>query len=1230
MNTNQSDPASLTGFAVFDEQDRLLEANSAILDIPTGQELPSSGTDKSTFLKLVFSTLLSFGGQKVKASGKFVQTSISRWADASAGPVEAETKSGRWKLLTTHPRPGGGTAFISTDITRLKEVELSVRAKTESFKTITDSHPLPVFVVDPETSEILYESLDASRLAGREWAPDKPQLFSDHYVDHDDLASLCKRLEKDDIIRDHVVRFKRSDGSFLWISANCRAGVYEGRPCIVLGVLDVTRRKEQEDLFAVLVRHHPMPVWMNDAKSGDIIFASEAAQKLFGWSDISTETPPHMRNHFVDDDEYYNVSKALDESPIVENYEAMLKRADGSEFWATGNLRKGEYQGRQVILSGIADLTRQRERAAEILKARELLADAIESLSEGFALFDEAGKLIMCNSVYREMNHLVAELIVPGMEWAELMRESAYRGAYQDAIGREDEWVAERLQNGIEFIDGYELNSGDGNVHSVSIHPTDLGGFVVTRIDITEQKRIEAAEREADAVVRQVLDSCPVPIQLSSIVDGTILYRNPAHFALMGEKKTAYDYFADPSRRPIYIDSLLKNERLERHEEMLVNAQGKTFPASVSARLFEFQGENVIVSVIFDETERIEAKRKLEQANARLTDAIESLSEGFALYGNDDRLVMANERYRTMHAVSADALVEGVNWFDFLRVAAERNQFPVEPDKIDEWLEERAKDRSEYRQAEFQHSDGTWFLVTNSPTREGGFVVTRADITERKNAEAAQREADALVSRVLEASPVNLQMTRARDGRLLYRSPATKALFGEVKTAIDYYVDPKSREPYIKELLETGAVDDFETQLWRADGQPCWCSISSRLIDFHGENVVVSHTYDLTDRIEMQEELERQRETLHQNEKLSALGELLAGVAHELNNPLSVVVGQSLLLQETAIDSKTKERADKIGAAADRCARIVKIFLAMARQQPAKLTNVSVNDVVESSLEVAGYSMKASGIDLDLQLGQNLPPVWGDSDQLSQVFINLLVNAEQALGDWEGRRKIKIASRLNKKTGMVVIKIADSGPGIPEEIVSRIFEPFFTTKEVGSGTGIGLSFCHRIVTTHNGSIRVTTPVNGGTAFFIYLPASSQKPGPTQSEETETQTQHGISVLVVDDEPEVGELIAEILSRNGYATTMANSGPEALKLLAANNYAVVLSDLKMPDMGGPKLLEHIREHHSEHAERLGFITGDTMSPSARAFLDSSGRPFLEKPIKPDELRRLVTGLLEKSG
>lgn len=863
-----------TGFAEFDPDGRLRLANQAFLDlVRTGAAAPQDviGIKRRDLLKQVFESFECFdgtrwpepGARKSKRSDP-VGRAISRWAASEKGAIEARCADGRWYLLTSYPRPDAGMTFVAVDMTEQKTAELAKHDSDEMLRLITDNHPLPVWVADIETGEILYESLAASNLLGRKWDGDRTQFISGYYQHPEDREAVKRLMEDNDILIDHEVEFRRSDGETVWISSN---------------------------------------------------------------------------------------------------------------------VRRSEYRGRPVFVSGITDVTVRRQRERELVEARELLVDAIESLSEGFALYDRNERLVMCNSRYREMNEPCPHCIEVGKTWSEIVLDSAHAGLFPAAVGREEQWLDEQI--------------------------TDL-----------------------------------------------------------------------------------KTNRYSR--EML-------------------------------------------------------------------------------------------------------------------------------------QSNGRWYSASRTPTREGGFVITRIDVTERTQIVEAQRQADAVLRQVLDACPATIQMTSAVDGRILYRTPATLALFGDARSSKNYYVNARARAEYIARLRQTKAVDDFEVDLIRGNGEIMRALVSSRLIEFQGEEVIVSHTFDLTDRIAMEDELSRQRESLHQSEKMRALGELLAGVAHELNNPLSVVVGQSLLLKETADDDRTRKRAERIGNAADRCARIVKTFLAMARQQPARTVNASLNSMLESALEMAGYAIRASNIDLNLSLSPDLPPVWCDPDQLSQVFINLLVNAEQALQEREGDRRINVITRPNRNGTKVLVEITDNGPGIPEEIRSRIFEPFFTTKEVGSGTGIGLAFCHRIVETQGGSIRVMGNHMGGTTFIVRLPASSTADTGQDGLEDAAAAGDGMAILIIDDEADVAEFIGETLSHDGFEVTHAPSGQQALSELRKRPYAAILSDLKMPGMDGPELFGELKKRYPHLVGKLGFMTGDTMSPRARGFLEASGRPFLEKPIRPAELRDFVLRL-----
>ena len=408
------------------------------------------------------------------------------------------------------------------------------------------------------------------------------------------------------------------------------------------------------------------------------------------------------------------------------------------------------------------------------------------------------------------------------------------------------------------------------------------------------------------------------------------------------------------------------------------------------------------------------------------------------------------------------------------------------------------------------------------------------------------------------------------------------------------------------------------------DGTTFPAATTSRLIEYEGEPAFVTSVVDLTEQRAAEAEIQRQRETLHQSEKLAALGALLAGVAHELNNPLSVVVGYSSMMQELAQDDASRQRAARVHAAAERCARIVKTFLAMARSRPPEYGPVRLSEVAENALELAGYGLRTADIEIVREFPPELPQVWGDSDQLHQVMTNLIVNAQQALLQLAPPRRLWL--RLRQEGDEVIIEVEDNGPGMPAEVRKRIFEPFFTTKPQGVGTGVGLSVCLGIVTAHGGRIDVDSRPGHGTRFAVVLPLPEAVPGPEPAATPIAALPVRGRVLVVDDEPEIAELVAEHLRRDGLTVEVVASGSKALLRLQAETFDVVVSDLRMPDLDGPALVAALRELHPELARRVVLITGDALGAEFNEAIREAELPVFEKPLDIAALRGEVRRLL----
>ena len=357
--------------------------------------------------------------------------------------------------------------------------------------------------------------------------------------------------------------------------------------------------------------------------------------------------------------------------------------------------------------------------------------------------------------------------------------------------------------------------------------------------------------------------------------------------------------------------------------------------------------------------------------------------------------------------------------------------------------------------------------------------------------------------------------------------------------------------------------------------------------------------------------------------KLATMGNLLAGVAHELNSPLSVILGQVGLFSQTGVDPKARARVKDIGEAAERCVRIVRSFLTMARRHPPERGHVSLNHLLREAVELLSFELRIASIEIVYDLERDLPLVWADGHQLKQVIVNLVTNARQAVQDSAPPRQLRLATRYDERHSSVGIEVADSGPGIPAELRARVFEPFFTTKPDGEGTGLGLALARGMVEGHGGSIEIESTPGEGARFIISLPLGA--PPESQEESGELQAAGpvvGKSILVVDDEPAVASLLAEALSRDGYKVDMAANGAVALRMLGARDYDLIISDSGMPELNGRELYREIERREPRLSRRFVFVTGDILNPRTRAFLAETGAPQLEKPFTVESVKRVV--------
>ena len=467
-------------------------------------------------------------------------------------------------------------------------------------------------------------------------------------------------------------------------------------------------------------------------------------------------------------------------------------------------------------------------------------------------------------------------------------------------------------------------------------------------------------------------------------------------------------------------------------------------------------------------------------------------------------------------------------------------------------------------------------------------------------------------------------MTREGAGLTLDRTQLIGSLFALIPVPVAV-VDSRGRV-----ILSNSAFADIFSGVQNID------SVPHHELEVPGHGTYELETVPLNDQgmkivfaQEITNEVQLRRQAVHL-EKMAAIGRLVSGVAHELNNPLAGIFGYAQLLSRGELDPSIRRMVDVVLNQAERAGKIVQNFLTLAAKTEPKRTAFDLNQTIRNVAQLREYQANVENIIITTDLSKDLPYVWGDPHRLEQVVLNLVVNAEDAIGD-SPQRPGSVHLKTFVQNGRIHLTVTDNGSGIHARDMARIFDPFFTTKDRQRGLGLGLSICSEIVEEHGGELYAWSTYGSGSTFTLELPIRPEiKPEAVEpARSSEGVCLKGKQILVIDDEIHITELIFDVLTRQGARIDLAHSGMEALEQIKKKNYDVIICDQRMPGVSGQRLYRLVESWNADLRHRFLFVTGDVIGAQTGRFFAQVGVQYLRKPFRIHELLDAIEGLINRS-